>query len=513
MSCKMTSNIFGLLEVSLLLHMLFLGYTYSQDFGEECLSKYKKGQEDFILDADESVKNGATFIPSPKVNRSKDCVLACCKNPRCNVAFMESESNGGLVKSCFLFDCLYKQQYVCRFVRKKDFVNYVLDSLYESHLAESVPPDEDDRPPVANGGQDQVVQPQDSLTLNGFQSKDDNGIASFHWEQVSGKPTAIMEKTQLDDQMIVSNLSSGIYKFQLTVTDTSGQSDSTVVTVLVLTPEESDHHCMAAMKVGPCRSSFPRWHYNGASSKCEKFVFGGCKGNLNNYLSIEECSKVCFGSTGTKKNTHTHPHIHTHTHGGEICGVTCQEDQFQCANGCCLEKELECDEKSQCSDGSDDVYCKKLQDNFQILLQIPVDEKKVRCTEPPNTGDCRDSFTRWYYNPLRKDCFRFNYGGCHGNDNRFDDKETCVRICQSVTEKDIYARKELFEYQTSESDKIIVAVMVLLALAILLLLGILCYCFLKDRKTKQRQHRANINQLTRIQDTERLVYNSTTKPI
>lgn len=39
---------------------------------------------------------------------------------------------------------------------------------------------------------------------------------------------------------MVSNLTSGIYKFQLTVTDTIGQSDSTKVTILVLTPEQSE---------------------------------------------------------------------------------------------------------------------------------------------------------------------------------------------------------------------------------------------------------------------------------
>ena len=39
---------------------------------------------------------------------------------------------------------------------------------------------------------------------------------------------------------MVSNLTSGVYKFQLTVTDTIGQSDSIKVTVLVLTPEQSE---------------------------------------------------------------------------------------------------------------------------------------------------------------------------------------------------------------------------------------------------------------------------------
>lgn len=60
-------------------------------------------------------------------------------------------------------------------------------------------------------------------------------------------------------------------------------------------------HCMAPMKIGPCRGSFPRWHYNAASEKCEKFDFGGCRENLNNYLSKGECDNACSGS-GT---THT----------------------------------------------------------------------------------------------------------------------------------------------------------------------------------------------------------------
>ena len=53
---------------------------------------------------------------------------------------------------------------------------------------------------------------------------------------------------------------------------------------------------MAPKKIGPCRGSFPRWHYNAASKKCEGFVFGGCRENLNNYLSKEECTNACSGS-------------------------------------------------------------------------------------------------------------------------------------------------------------------------------------------------------------------------
>lgn len=53
--------------------------------------------------------------------------------------------------------------------------------------------DEADHPPVANGGQDLVVQPQDSVTLNGIQSKDDNGIASYQWQLLTPYPYAFIE--------------------------------------------------------------------------------------------------------------------------------------------------------------------------------------------------------------------------------------------------------------------------------------------------------------------------------
>ncbi|KAJ0062673.1 hypothetical protein NL108_004295, partial [Boleophthalmus pectinirostris] len=301
-----------------------------------------------------------------------------------------------------------------------------------------------DLPPVANGGLDLVVQPQDSVTLNGIESKDDKKIIKYEWSLLSPYPYAIIEKTNFEDQIIVSNLTSGVYKFRLTVTDTAGQAASTQVTVLVLSPEQSEHHCMAPKKVGPCRGSFPRWHYNAASEKCEKFTFGGCRENRNNYLSKDECTKACSG-TGT-----TACDLMLWCASGEQCGQPCTGGQFKCANDCCIENDLECDGSPQCKDGSDEQNCEELDKNFSILLQIPLDENKVRCTEPPRTGNCRDSFSKWYYNPMKQDCFRFNYGGCQGNENRFDTKEQCMKMCRGVTEKDVFERR--FEPRVSESQ-------------------------------------------------------------
>ncbi|KAI2590757.1 serine peptidase inhibitor, Kunitz type 2, partial [Homo sapiens] len=37
----------------------------------------------------------------------------------------------------------------------------------------------------------------------------------------------------------------------------------------------------------------PRWWYNVTDGSCQLFVYGGCDGNSNNYLTKEECLKKC----------------------------------------------------------------------------------------------------------------------------------------------------------------------------------------------------------------------------
>lgn len=47
------------------------------------------------------------------------------------------------------------------------------------------------------------------------------------------------QKGHFEDSVTVSNLSPGMYKFRLTVTDDAGQTGSAEVSILVLTPEQS----------------------------------------------------------------------------------------------------------------------------------------------------------------------------------------------------------------------------------------------------------------------------------
>lgn len=53
----------------------------------------------------------------------------------------------------------------------------------------------------------------------------------------------ILQKTDLPDQVKLSNLQPGLYVFQLTVTDSNGLSGTAKVSVLVLSPELAACKC------------------------------------------------------------------------------------------------------------------------------------------------------------------------------------------------------------------------------------------------------------------------------
>lgn len=51
--------------------------------------------------------------------------------------------------------------------------------------------------------------------------------------------------------------------------------------------------CKLPMEKGECRASLLRWHYNIKSGRCERFSYGGCGGNENNFLSRNQCRIAC----------------------------------------------------------------------------------------------------------------------------------------------------------------------------------------------------------------------------
>jgi hypothetical protein len=51
--------------------------------------------------------------------------------------------------------------------------------------------------------------------------------------------------------------------------------------------------CLLPKKPGPCKAYFPRYYYDSKKKSCQKFIYGGCQGNANNFKSLEECERKC----------------------------------------------------------------------------------------------------------------------------------------------------------------------------------------------------------------------------
>ncbi|XP_063835732.1 trypsin inhibitor-like [Ostrinia nubilalis] len=79
--------------------------------------------------------------------------------------------------------------------------------------------------------------------------------------------------------------------------------------------------------------------------------------------------------------------------------------------------------------------------SFIIVMLVAIssvlgsDAPAPDCTSPFATGLCRGSFKVYGYNTDSGKCESFIYGGCLGNDNRYNTLEDCQAACESDCNK------------------------------------------------------------------------------
>lgn len=54
---------------------------------------------------------------------------------------------------------------------------------------------------------------------------------------------------------------------------------------------------------GHCDTPVTRWHYDTDVGKCKKFVYGGCAGNNNNFVTEASCINFCRPSPSDQIGT------------------------------------------------------------------------------------------------------------------------------------------------------------------------------------------------------------------
>ena len=108
-------------------------------------------------------------------------------------------------------------------VSARDTVMITVDSAVTSN-----------HPPVACAGADRTIAlPTDTVTLDGSCSTDpDNNISSYLWTKVAGPASVTMGNANAAT-ILVSNLTEGVYQFELKVTDAGGLFSKDTVQVTV----------------------------------------------------------------------------------------------------------------------------------------------------------------------------------------------------------------------------------------------------------------------------------------
>nr|XP_014353719.1 PREDICTED: dyslexia-associated protein KIAA0319 homolog isoform X1 [Latimeria chalumnae] len=92
---------------------------------------------------------------------------------------------------------------------------------------------ENNSPPVAVVGPDkELTFPLEGAVLDGSRSTDDQGIVSYHWENISG-PASVKVKNGDKAVATVTGLQVGTYQFKLTVKDQQGLSSQAILTITV----------------------------------------------------------------------------------------------------------------------------------------------------------------------------------------------------------------------------------------------------------------------------------------
>ncbi|XP_075386034.1 tissue factor pathway inhibitor isoform X2 [Tenrec ecaudatus] len=167
--------------------------------------------------------------------------------------------------------------------------------------------------------------------------------------------------------------------------------------------------CFLEEDAGICRAFITRYFYNKESKKCERFTYGGCLGNMNNFESLEECKSSCE-DTGNDVKVPLDP-VTNNT-------LIPQPTKVPRVSGNDVKAPLD-----------------PVTNNILIPKTTKVPRvSRVRspswCLTPADRGLCRANENRFYYNSNIGKCLPFKYSGCGGNENNFTTKRACLKSCK-----------------------------------------------------------------------------------
>ena len=207
-------------------------------------------------------------------------------------------------------------------------------------------------------------------------------------------------------------------------------------------PEDEDHDpCLLPADPGTCGADSPRLYYDADLGVCRRFLYGGCGGNLNNFLSLADCYGTCnsnaslapvppscqapkrVGRCSSSVIRFYYDVPTARCRAFRFSGCDGSENNFATLSACV----------SACRPPPEDIP--QLETNSLSGLEVRGrrmeggPSREDVCSMPPMAGPCKGELVRWHYDPIVGRCRKFLYGGCEGNANNFASSGECETAC------------------------------------------------------------------------------------
>uniref|UniRef100_A0A7E4W9T4 Papilin n=1 Tax=Panagrellus redivivus TaxID=6233 RepID=A0A7E4W9T4_PANRE len=206
--------------------------------------------------------------------------------------------------------------------------------------------------------------------------------------------------------------------------------------------------CRLTVDAGPCNDFTDAYYFDAFSNKCHRFIYSGCGGNANRYSTRDECEASCTvrrralpPARGYAPRVPTRHNVSAGSKSREVCNL--RKDNGHCggsfdayyyevSTGTCSQFKY-----TGCGGNQNRFHSKEECENVcvrplsvpQAGPAAPVASSDSPCDQPKDTGPCRSHTTKWYYKKEDGTCLRFYYGGCQGNENRFETEQECRQKC------------------------------------------------------------------------------------